>query len=486
MPSPSRSLRSLLLSHELALLVLVIVAGGLGGASAYFWQQTSTETLRLESLQDAAQEIRALLYREIQEVALARLKADPAAPAMSASYYQEIQDRFNLLRQTSASRAEDYAIQRLQEAFGQLQFNLNEIQEDSYLLNRLVRSRVLDPRYEDSLTSEFEEAYGNFRGLVAQGLADQHARIATWTRHAPVVVPLPILIALALIALSRRRLARGFVRPMQRIMQGTQQIAAGDIDTRLPEEGVSEVADLARGINHMAHELAASRGALVQSERQAALGSLVPVVAHNIRNPLASIRANAQLLAHAEDVREAAEVGRGIVETVDRLGRWVSALVSYLHPLKPQRQPVAVTALFEAVLGLLGPKLAEKRVTIERAEWTEDLCVNADRDLVEQALYGLLLNAVEASPPGAAIVVAVAASGAAVVLSITDRAGGIPFIPNPSDLTPGPTTKRFGTGLGIPVAFKVCRAHDWELRFEVVDNAGTRISIVAPRTPASP
>ncbi len=478
-PAP-QSLRRLLLSHELAFLVLVMVTGGIGGAWAYFWQQTSTETLRLTAMQDAAQEIRTLLYRQIQEVALAKLREDPAAQQMYASYYHDIQGRFNLLRQNSTSRAEDYAIQGLQEAYSQLQAQLNGIFDDSYLLNRILRSKILDPHYEDSLMRGFESAFGNFSGLIAQGLLKQRARSEAWTRYAPVIVPLPVLIAVALIWFSRASLARGFVRPMQTVMEGTRSIAAGAVDLRLPAAGVSELADLARGINHMAQELAASRDALVESERQAALGALVPVVAHNIRNPLASIRANAQLLEHTDTREETTDIAREIVEAVDRLGRWVSALVSYLHPLRPQLQPVAPTELFAAVISLLKPKLQEKQLQIDYQPWATSLEVAVDRDLMEQALYGILLNSVEASPPKAKLTVGVAARGTQVELTITDEAGGIPFIPKPSDLTPGPTTKRRGTGLGIPVAFKVSKAHGWDLSFKVIDNAGTVITVTAP------
>jgi signal transduction histidine kinase len=56
----------------------------------------------------------------------------------------------------------------------------------------------------------------------------------------------------------------------------------------------------------------------------------------------------------------------------------------------------------------------------------------------------------------------------------------MPFEPQPSGLTPGPTTKRFGTGLGIPVAFKVCKAHGWKLEFGRGENGGTRVTITAP------
>jgi signal transduction histidine kinase len=463
-------------------LVLVAVTGAMGGAWAYFWQQTSTETLRLHALRDAAQDIRTLLYRQIQEAAISRLREEPTAQSVYTQYYQDIQAGFNSLRQQSGSRGEDYAIQRLQEAYGQLQSELQTVFADSYLLNRMVRSKLLDPSYEARMLQGFEEAYRSFTGLVAQTLSVENARVTRWTRYAPFIVPVPMLIAFGLLWVSRSSLTRGFVRPIDAIMRGTQQISAGDIDLRVHPEGVTEIADLARGINHMAQELAAKRDALVESERQAALGALVPVVAHNIRNPLASIRANAQLLEHLETPGEIVETGRAIVETVDRLGRWVSALVSYLHPLKPQHRRYHAIAIWDTILELLKPRVQEKHLTITRRPWQVDVAVEVDSDLMEQALYGLLANALEASPVDGELIVGVEQRDDLVVLTLEDRGGGIPFIPKPSDLTPGPTTKRFGTGLGIPIAFKVCKAHGWTLEFESVDNRGTRVTITAPAT----
>jgi signal transduction histidine kinase len=474
------SLRRLLLGYELTFFLLVLVTGAVGAAAAYFWQQTSTETLRLTRLQDAAQEIHTLAYRQLQEVALARLRADPTAEQVYSGYYADIQSRFNQLRQNSASRAEDYAIQHYQEAYSQLQAELNGIFEDARLLNRLVRSRQLDPQYERSLVQGLESRFRNLSGLLKQGLAWQQSRIRLWTRYAPLALTVSVLLALSLIWRSRRSLKAGFVQPMQHLTLDTARLAEGALAVRLPEQGVSEVTELARGINQMAAELAASRDALVESERQAALGALVPVVAHNIRNPLASIRANAQLLQYLETPEESLQTAGDIIEAVDRLGRWVNALVSYLHPLKPQLAPVRAVDLLEAVLTLLKPRLLEKSVTVTLFPRDESLRVAADRDLMEQALYGLLNNAVEASPVGASLRLGVEGGAGEVRLTLEDEAGGIPFMPRPSDLSPGPTTKRFGTGLGIPIAFKVAKAHGWELGFEVVDNKGTRITLTAP------
>lgn len=480
MPAASQSLRRLLLGHELAFLVLVAVTGGMGGAWAYFWQQTSTETLRLHAVRDAAQDIRTLLFRQIQEAAISRMRAEPSDKPAYMRYYQEIQTRFNTLRQRSDSRGEDYAIQHLQEAYSHLQADLQTVLADSFLLNRMVRSKLLDPSFEAQLLRGFESAYDTFTGLIEQSLAIQNARVNQWTRYAPYLMPLPLLIAIGLLLVSRGSLTRGFVRPIDGIMRGTQQISAGDFDLRLPRAGVTEIADLASGINHMAQELAAKRDALVESERQAALGALVPVVAHNIRNPLASIRANAQMLEYADSHAETLETGHAIIEAVDRLGRWVSALVSYLHPFQPRLQTHRAAELWDGIVELLKPRILEKAINVIRVPWQQEVLLEVDLDLMEQAIYGLLSNSVEASPPGTELTLGIEQLSSGTVMTLVDQAGGIPFIPNPSDLTPGPTTKRFGTGLGIPIAFKVCNAHGWSLDFEVIDKTGTRVTIVAP------
>ena len=475
-----QSLKGLLLTHELAFLVLVAVAGALGGVWAYFWQQSSTESIRLNGLAHVAQEIRSDLFRQVQEVALARLRDEPAIEKVSSKYTKAIKSGFNRLRRHSVSRAEAYAIQGLQQAYSNIQVDMNAIFDNPYLLNRIVRSKLLDPSYEQVLVREFEAAFRNLRGLINQQLDKQEDEIQRWMRFAPLAIPVPIAIAVVLLLFSRASLTRGFVRPMQSLVVAIRAMSAGELSANIDPGGVCEVGEIARGITEMASELGRSRDALVDNERQAALGALVPVVVHNVRNPLASIRASAQLLDQERASPEVQESQAAIIETVDRLERWVSALVSYLHPREPRFMRVSAVSLFDATTTLLEPRIKEKSIELLRRPWDPDIQVNVDPDLMEQALYAVITNALEASPSNATITLSIGVDDDKVVLAVEDGGGGIPFTPVLTGLEPGPTTKKMGTGLGIPIAFKVCKAHGWDITFEVDEGVGTKVIISAP------
>ena len=475
------SLRRLLLVHELAFLILVIITGGLAAVWGYLWQQSSIETIRLHGMSHTAEEIRSLAFKQMHEVTAAALRENPATRELDTGYLKTIQELFNELRRSSAHRAEDYAVQGMQTAFSLLQSNLRATLADPYALNRLVRAKLLDPEFENRFVADFESAFESFSGLLSQQIARQEREVQQRLAIAPWALSLPVVLGVGLLLLSRRSVARGFVRPMQTVLAGTRALSVGERDTLVPEQGVAEMRELAQGINRMAAELDKSQHALLDQERQAALGGLIPVVAHNIRNPLAAIRANAQLLDGSESAAELAEIRAAVIDTVDRLGRWVTALVSYLHPLKPKPQALRACELLASVERLLAVRIAEQGLACVHAAWDESAVIEADRDLMEQALYGLLNNAVEASPVDACITLAVSQDGEEVRLSIRDEGGGIPFTPEPSELTPGPSTKRFGTGLGIPIAFKICSTHDFRLEFVAEAGRGTEVVMRAPR-----
>ncbi|MGH8119870.1 MAG: ATP-binding protein [Gammaproteobacteria bacterium] len=474
------SLRKLLLVHEIAFFLLVAVTGVMGVMSTYFWKHYATESERLNQLSLGAEQIRSELFRQIQEVIRGRLQEDPRALELYGKYSKNISRLFNTMRRNSAFRDEDEAVNGMQISYRELQQDMNKIFTNPYLVSRQVRMNILDPRFAQTMVGKFEGGYQSLKTLLETKHASLNQLLERWTRYAPVVITLPMLLALVLVIYARNTLNREFLQPMSAVTEGAKIISHGRLVHKITAEGVEEVTTLARTINRMAQDLEESRAALVETEKQAALGALIPVVAHNIRNPLASIRATAQVLDDIDNVRELQESKQAILDTIDRLGRWVNALVSYLHPLKPNYRLIHASKMLDAAISLLKTRSEEKKLHITRAGWEEDVRLNADPDLMEQALYALLANAVDASPAGGEITVRLLRSDSHLDINITDAGPGLPFDPKPVNLSPGPSTKRFGTGLGIPIAYKICMQHGWKLTFAAAAGKGTTAIITAP------
>ncbi len=472
------SLGRLILVHELAFLMLVFLVGMMGGASAYFWHQTSEESVRVHQLLHLGDRVRSEVTRQVQQLIRARLMRDATAAVSYMARAREVDQLFNSMRRLGADRAEDQAIQVLQAQYRVLQRDMNALFSLPLERRAGAQVRLLDPRFAAAMEETFAQRHRQLVHLMEQKATRLAQRTVTFRRWAQVLIPASLLGACLLVLYSRRVLRRQFLLPMQRLKEGSRILSSGRLEHRLPSGGTEEVRELTQALNDMSGELLQSRRALVQQERQAALGALTPVVAHNIRNPLASIRAVAQLLSPGLEADEFAEGRQSIIDTTDRLSRWVNALVSYLHPLQPKPRELPLVEVVEAALAMLRDRLEGRRLVLLRLGWEQSLRVQVDPDLMEQALYSLLANAVDASPEGAELVVRLSEEQGQPLVHIRDHGPGMPFMPDPAaDLSPGPSTKRFGTGLGIPIASKILQAHGWELRFQGAEGGGTAVCV---------
>ncbi len=483
-PARTRSLRGVLALHNIAFVILVGVTGALGVLATVVWQRATQDLLALNSLLLSAQQARGDVFREIRQIASASLLNDPTALDRYWQHLYQIDRRFYELEAQATEVDERAAIGTMRESYEVMQSEMNKLFAGGGGSTAAVRS-VIDATFERRILGDFERAFAVLTARIEQRRVGIESRLGDWAARAPLLMAVPLLLALALLAFSSHLLQRQFVRPITEIERGAARLGQGTQAPPLVPEGVHEVASLARSLNRMAGELADSQRAVLKSERQAALGALVPVVAHNIRNPLASIRSTAQVLDFVAEPGERAELAASIIASVDRLERWVGALLNYLNPLRLERRAVAFAAVVDQAAEALAPRLTEKQLELERRGWSatssaEAVTVEVDVDLLEQAIYGLLNNALEASPRGAKIVLSLTADGTEAVLEIRDQGAGMPFAPKPTDLSPGPSTKRFGTGLGIPFAFKVCEAHGGRLEFELIAAGGTCARLTLP------
>ena len=479
--SQARSLKQYLLIYAIGFLALVTIAGGLGGYALYFWHQSSKETLRLNSMMQQVQEMRGSLYLQLKEVFDAIFLADGEAIKQYHEYEQRIQIHLNRLDHIARGTQERAAINGLRKSYQRMRDVGSSILRAYPDMPMKEKQHVLNTELELNGIHNHEESIKKIEALLQLQQAELDRRLANLNQLAPLLLALPFFLALGLLIFSRFFLQRAVVAPLAALEAATAKISAGRLDERVPLRGPRELRSLAEKVNSMASDLAQSRQLLLRAQKQATLGSLVPMLAHNIRNPIAAIRATAQEISDPALSDETKEEIAGIISTTDRLERWTRSLLSYLHPMKPQFSEVVLQKLIDNVLELCRLRYEKKQLEVVVDRVADSKTVWLDVELMEQALQGLLVNAIEASPPRGRLTLRVSASDERVNIHISDEGSGMPFIPSTAGLAPGPTTKRYGTGLGIPFALRVVEEHGGTIQYKSCEPNGAEVIVVLPK-----
>ncbi len=477
-----KSLKQLLLIHELAFIFLIVLAGTVGIIGIHLWDQSSRESQRINLLIQEIQQTRGDLYRQMKELFDAFFLADLDARNEYDAFTTSIEKHFLQLNKLATGQEERGAIKNLKDSYSAFVLETSSIFNSRPQLSDESLKKTLDTGLESGVFKRYEIVSARAEYLLTLKQRDLERQLEDVKRASMILFVIPILFASLLLLFSRLFLKRAIVKPIEGVLKATNEISAGRLDHKAPEVGAAELATLSRAINQMASELAHSQEALIRTEKQAAQGLLVPMLAHNIRNPLASIRAIAQVTDSPELDAETRESLQDIISTVDKLERWTGSLLAYLHPLKPQPGYSKLRKIIDGALVPLQQRLREKSITLRLPVWDEqDDSIFTDEHLLEQVLYNLLLNAIEAAPSSSELEINADITKQAVRVLIADRGPGMPFTPDPHAASPGPTTKRFGTGLGIPFAFKVCEALAGSITFNPREGGGTQIEMELPR-----
>jgi signal transduction histidine kinase len=202
---------------------------------------------------------------------------------------------------------------------------------------------------------------------------------------------------------------------------------------------------------------------LAQKERLAALGRVAAGVAHEVRNPLASIKLRLDLTAASQPLTD--EAKHAVVAAsgeIARLDRLVSDLLLVAGKQAGPRTPVEMGALARQRAEALAPWAREREVAIVVDGRGGAI---ADADSVARALDNVLRNAVEASPPRTTVEVQVTANNGHIRVDVEDRGGGVDAARAGELFEPFFTTKSDGTGLGLAISRAIARAHGGDLTY---------------------
>jgi len=225
--------------------------------------------------------------------------------------------------------------------------------------------------------------------------------------------------------------------------------------------------------------------ALLRSERMAALGAMSARIAHEIRNPLASISGSAQMLG---EIALASEPDRKLVSLIvtesARLNRILTGLLDYARDRSPSLREVSVAEVFRKIRLMLEkdplfrPELANVRQIVENG----DIRFRSDPDILVQVLLNLALNALQALPGGkGTLELSARMDGANVRLDVKDDGRGMGREEAARAFEPFYTSKPDGTGLGLAVCLHYVQALEGNITLESSEGSGTTVTVSLPR-----
>jgi signal transduction histidine kinase len=228
-----------------------------------------------------------------------------------------------------------------------------------------------------------------------------------------------------------------------------------------------------------------AEAAVRRSDRLAALGQLSAGLAHELRNPLGTMRASAEMLERsvAGENEVAREVAGFIASEVDRTNTLVTRFLDFARPLKPKLATADLSDVLDRVVALVERDVPQHRVTIYK-NYSPDLApFPLDAELIERVFYNLLLNAAQASPEGGIITLKTRRLNGTAEVAVIDRGPGIDPKIMEQIFNPFFTTKSDGVGLGLPIVSKIVDEHGGRMTVESEPGEGSVFRVYLPIQP---
>ena len=285
----------------------------------------------------------------------------------------------------------------------------------------------------------------------------------------------------ALVAFISHRIGKNLTDPIKDLVGFTEQVADGNLDEQCEIKTHDEIGDLTLAFNQMTQELKQSRDKLIQAERLATAGKMSASFAHEIRNPLSSMRMLSQMLMQKPETSD--EQRRSlqyILEEIERIDNIVKGLMDFARPttLNLEQQPLVPT--LQSVLALMEANLTHHQIQLVSELGSDLPDFQFDSDKIKQAFMNVVLNAMEAMPQGGTLTVYTFKQEDSVCIKVTDTGIGISEEDIEHLFEPFFTRKDKGTGLGLANVKRILEEHNGTVEIESTPGKGTTVSLWLP------
>ena len=229
-------------------------------------------------------------------------------------------------------------------------------------------------------------------------------------------------------------------------------------------------------IQHLKKEIA-------RSQRLASIGRLAAGVAHEIRNPLSSIKGFATYFKERyRDTPRDQQTAEIMIQEVERLDRVIGQLLEFARPMSIQKRATQLEGLIRHSMKMVEGDARQKGITLNVKSDPRINTVQIDPDRIKQVLLNLYLNALEAMEGGGDLSVAFLRvdKNQSIQITVSDTGPGIKPEDLPHLFDPYFTTKTSGTGLGLAIVHKIIESHKGEIQVKSQRGEGTTITLVIP------
>jgi len=223
-------------------------------------------------------------------------------------------------------------------------------------------------------------------------------------------------------------------------------------------------------------------------DRLSAVGRMAAGIAHEIRNPLASIAGSVQVLSHISKLTEEQQTLIAIVNREsERLNQIISDFLVYSREKNLELVPTDVIPLLEDTLTLLSnhPRMQERKIDVVKAFPSEGCVVEGDADRLKQVFWNLAENALRAMPEGGSLTVGVREEGSDCVISFKDTGIGIAPQQIEKVFEPFQTGFGIGTGLGLAIVYQITQAHNGHISVQSRPDEGAEFVLRLKRSSRS-